>query len=205
MAQSYSHTPRRSRASKRRSRRILIGVAVVLLAVVGVLWLYSSLCDRWKRKQYPLRYETLVCEAAANYRIPEAVLYAVMRTESSFSADAVSPAGAVGLMQITPDTYNWLSSHSKAPPEGDLTDPAVNIAYGAYYLSILYDEFGDWRLTWAAYNAGPNRVRNWITTDPTLQHIPIAETETYVTRVSRSMQIYESLYFSTETNGKEVA
>lgn len=186
--------------SRRRRRRsflpILLTVTVVLLCVVGALWLYSFLCDRWERMQYPLHYEALVEDAAQTYGVPAPVLYAVIRCESSFTPTAVSHAGAVGLMQIMPSTYDWLRTRPGAPPEGELTEPGVNIAYGAFLLSILYDEFGDWRITWAAYNAGINRVRSWLREDPELQTIPIAETATYVTRVSHALQMYESLYFN---------
>lgn len=179
--------------------KILLIVTLVLLCTVGALWLYRFLCDRWERAQYPLYYEEAVEAAAQSYNVPKSVIYAVIRCESSFVSTAVSHAGAVGLMQIMPSTYDWLRTRPNAPPEGELTDPEVNIAYGTFLLSILYEEFGDWRMTWAAYNAGLHRVRTWLSEDPTLQSIPIAETETYVTRVARARQMYESLYFQEST------
>ena len=108
----------------------------------------------------------------------------------------------MGLCQIMPDTFLWLTDevlfeHFEA---GMLYDPETNIRYGTYYLSRLYDQFGDWSLAFAAYNAGPGRVEEWLA-DPDLvdgegglRKIPYKETRNYVKKMNRAWERYEKLY-----------
>lgn len=109
--------------------------------------------------------------AARRHGVPEALLHAVIRVESNFNPRAVSPRGAIGLMQLMPATARWLGVN-------DAFDPVANIDAGARYLRHLLDEFDhDLHLTIAAYNAGPTTVKRW-------GGIPrFAETEQYVPRV----------------------
>lgn len=147
-----------------------------------------------ERRTYPIRYETEVSRYAEMYAVPHSVVYAVMKVESGFDPQAVSHAGACGLMQLTADTFDWIQT--KIGEDGDdIFDPETNIRYGVYYLSYLYGRFGDWNTAVIAYNAGPNRVAGWIAEHGTLTVIPFAETREYVLRVSLARQKYEKLYF----------
>ena len=132
--------------------------------------------------------------------LPAGLALAVMRQESSFDPAIESPAGADGLMQLMPATARTLSA-GKLPP-GSLFQPAVNIALGTRYLSELLGTFdGTVALAVAAYNAGPNRVRQWLQqngtpTDETamidwIELIPFSETRNYVQRVLESQTIYQ--------------
>jgi soluble lytic murein transglycosylase-like protein len=112
--------------------------------------------------------------AAKNNGIDALLLTAVVKTESRFDPSAVSPRGAVGLMQVRPD-----QGEQEDPQK--LLDPAHNLERGASYLRSMLDQFGgDLRLALAAYNAGPNAVRRFGGTPP------YAETEAFVTRVLSS-------------------
>ena len=153
-----------------------------------------------QRASHPLAYPELVDKAAADYDVPRAVIYAVMRTESGFSADAVSRAGARGLMQLMPATYEWLCAlrgQDYAPDA--LFDPAVNIDAGVYLLAYLYRQLSDWEAVYAAYNAGIGRVKGWLS-DPAyakdghLSEIPIAETAEYVKRCRTARYHYIHLW-----------
>lgn len=89
---------------------------------------------------------------AEEYAVPEEVIYAVMSVESNFKSDAQSSKGAIGLMQITPDTFTWLCSKNNASDTNPelLYNPETNIRYGTYFLSLLYSEFGVWDTAFAA-------------------------------------------------------
>jgi soluble lytic murein transglycosylase-like protein len=116
------------------------------------------------------RHLTDIAAAADRAGIDAQVLAALVWAESSFDAEAVSPAGAVGLAQLMPGTADALGV--------DPTDPAANLHGGARYLAEQLDRFGDLELALAAYNAGPSRVA-------AADGVPaIAETVTYVQRVS---------------------
>lgn len=178
-------------------------VIVLILAIAAgfaTLWMFVQ--DKILERTHPLPYQEFVSQYATEYAVPQEVIYAVMSVESSFKSDAVSAKGALGLMQITPDTFTWLCSKSgdeNTNPEL-LYNPETNIRYGTYFLSLLYTEFGVWDTVFAAYNAGRGRVNEWLK-DPAhnsngkLVDIPYPETASYVQKVEKSMLVYKKLYF----------
>ncbi|MBK6880339.1 MAG: lytic transglycosylase domain-containing protein [Elusimicrobia bacterium] len=116
-------------------------------------------------------------------------IMALVRVESSFARSARSPRGAVGLMQIMPETgYDMARRLGLAPDKMDLEDPETNIRLGVYYLSVLRNEFGDDRVALlAAYNAGPKNAREWLKSGPlTVEKIPFPETRALIERVNRT-------------------
>jgi soluble lytic murein transglycosylase len=133
-----------------------------------------------------------------------ALVHALIRQESNFAADAVSRAGARGLMQLMPSTAKWIAGKSNLPYSEPLLtiDPKYNLAVGQAYLSGVLDSFsGSYVLSLAAYNAGPGRVRQWIREfgdprDPNadvidwIEQIPFNETRNYVQRVLENLQVY---------------
>lgn len=143
---------------------------------------------------YPRRFREEVTYASEEFGVPAGVIYAVIRTESGFDPAARSRAGAVGLMQLLPATFAELTAMTgENIPLSSLADPLVNIRYGTMYLSFLYREFGEWRLAYMAYNAGPGIVRKWITEGRT-DAAPYPETEKYLARVSYAAGEYKRLY-----------
>jgi len=132
------------------------------------------------------------------------LLFAIMRQESAFERDAVSPVGARGLMQLMPATANFIASRIQLPFSADrlTADGNYNVLLGRTYLETLIDDFGgSYALAIAAYNAGPSRVRLWLHDygDPRggkidmvdwIEMIPINETRNYVQRVLENLQIY---------------
>lgn len=180
----------------------IITVAIIAVICCFAFFAYNHFVNRYETAVYPRQYQEEVSRAAAEFSVPEYIIYAVIRTESSFKADAVSSKDAVGLMQVTPDTFNWLLSKSGEKLTSDkLYDPMINISYGTRFLSMLYEEFGDWKTVYAGYNAGMNRVRKWLL-DPELSNgkelleIPFKETLQYVERVAEAAEIYKRLYYS---------
>lgn len=185
------------KSALKRSLTVLMIAGLSLLA--GVI--YSTVLDRLDRRSYPLKFSEYVNTCSEEYGVPHAVIYAVIRTESSFDATAVSHAGAIGLMQIMPDTFEWLQTHLHDEYEtGMLYDPETNIRYGTYLLSYLYTQFGRWDTVFAAYNAGIGRVRGWLADETysdengNLVTIPIKETRDYVNRVRHAEEKYTELY-----------
>ncbi len=181
----------------------VIVTCIVALAILAIASFYAV--DKIREYLYPREYESYVTKYAAEYNVPEALIYAVILAESDFDANAKSHAGAVGLMQLMPDTLSWLSRLlGESAPTGDITDPETNIKYGTYYLRHLMDRFGSWQTALAAYNAGHGRVTNWLSdsryTDDgkTLKNIPLDETRNYVNRVADNYEQYKKIYYNGE-------
>jgi len=134
-----------------------------------------------------------------------------MRQESSFNPTIVSGAGAVGLMQLMPETARRTAAKNGIPygGVGDLDNPQTNMALGSAYITGLIQNFGNCLpLAIAAYNAGPTNVANWLAGngDPEMgsaaggadmidwvEEIPFSETRNYVQRVTESIVIYRAL------------
>ncbi|HJU37403.1 MAG TPA: lytic transglycosylase domain-containing protein [Gaiellaceae bacterium] len=150
----------------------------------------------YARLWYPLRYSTNVRVYANENRIDPALLAAVIEAESKFNPNAQSHAGAVGLMQLTPSTAQGIAAATGGSRfrVSDLTDPDINIRYGAWYLRHLLDRYQEnERLALAAYNAGEDNVDRW-----EREHVGIQfdETRDYVDKVERLKKIYRSAYAS---------
>lgn len=132
---------------------------------------------------------------AARYRLDPALLAAVIEQESSFDANARSSAGAVGLMQLTPQTAKGIAIRTGGSSFtlSDLTNPEINVRYGAWYLRHLLDRYHDERTALAAYNAGQRNVDRWLA-----RHVDVQfpETRAYVERVERLKEIYRRAYAS---------
>jgi soluble lytic murein transglycosylase len=152
---------------------------------------------------YPLGNPLWINRYAESRNLDPALLCAVILEESRFDPQALSVAGARGLMQIMPATGKDIAKSLKVRPfdEQKLYDPELNIRFGSSYLARLLEEFGGKTyLAVAAYNAGPRAVRDWLARFPGLpedefvERIPYAETRNYVVRVLTSRQVYKSLY-----------
>jgi len=180
-------------------RTIAIVIILILAALIG--FLYLGVEEKVLESTHPTEYKELVEKYSEMYSVPKEIVYAVIKTESSFKSDAVSNKGAIGLMQITPDTYAWLcTKESFENNSADmLYNPEINIKAGTLFLSLLYTEFGIWENVYAAYNAGRTRVAGWLEIDEyndngRLVNIPYAETASYVEKVSKAAEIYTQLY-----------
>ncbi|UHD47708.1 lytic transglycosylase domain-containing protein [Aureimonas altamirensis] len=119
-----------------------------------------------------------IAEASRRFAIPESWIRAVLRAESAGDMRAVSPAGAIGLMQIMPDT--WAELRLRYGFGGDPFDPRDNILAGAAYLREMLDRYGNLGAMLAAYNAGPARYDAYLATGHSLP----AETRTYVAKLA---------------------
>jgi peptidoglycan lytic transglycosylase len=174
--------------------RRLLGMTVLGFGIVAtVALLQGSKPGWWERLWYPLEYEQIVRGHAANYRLDPALLAAVIYQESKFKADARSGSGAIGLMQLLPDTAKGIALHtggSRFELE-DLYDPEINVRYGAWYLRHLVRKYADERTALAAYNAGQDNVDRWRAAGKGVQ---FSETRHYVDRVEELKRIYRRAY-----------
>ena len=126
-----------------------------------------------------------VSEASRRFGIPEAWIYAVMRTESAGRISAVSSAGAMGLMQLMPGT--WARQRARFGLGSDPFNPRDNIMAGTSYLREMYDRYGAYGML-AAYNAGPGRYGDW---RDRRRPLP-AETRAYIARIAPMLQTERS-------------
>lgn len=174
---------------------------VILLVVLAVLAAAAAGGYLLIKARYPMNYQKEIWAAAEKYDLDPYLVCAVVWTESRFQPDSVSSAGAVGLMQIMPDTAEWIAGKMKESIDpADLTDPETNIELGCWYLSFLSERFHHKDEIAAAYNAGHNRVNQWLSDGDLSQNgkelddIPFEETKNYVARVNTAYEIYKMLY-----------
>jgi len=145
---------------------------------------------------YPLAYSEEVAKNATASQVPESLIYAIMRTESNYAPGALSPVGAVGLMQIMPSTAETISKGASAR----LTSPELNIRLGAKHIRDLLASYQNVALAAAAYNAGAGNVKKWqqglagLPQDEFVESIPFRETREYVKKVVTAMELYQRLY-----------
>lgn len=203
-----THARRRRRKGKGHG---CLGFGIVFLllaaAIISILLLTTDVFNAPKNKVlsliYQRRYTAEVEAAAKEFDLDESLIYAVIRTESGFDEDVESHAGAIGLMQLMPETFTWLQEHKDGQviyTDDALKVPEVNIRYGSYYLSYLTELYGDTSTALAAYNAGTTNVDEWLknpdysSDGKTLSEIPYSETKSYVKKVTHAQDRYRTIY-----------
>lgn len=151
---------------------------------------------------FPLKYQDSVETYADAYGLDKNFVNGVIFSESHFEPDAVSSAGAMGLMQVTAETGQWAAKQIGMDQAAlDLTDPDTNIRIGCWYLSWLLTKFDGVKETaLAGYNAGHGNVARWLDDAKmsqdgiTLDEIPYGETKSYVKKVQLAERIYGYVY-----------
>lgn len=185
---------------KRKKGRIFLGIVAFL--AIAVLCLYFSK-DALLKKVYPLPYYEIVMTEAEKNGLNPALVYGVIRAESGFDPNAVSHADARGLMQMTPQTFEWVQTmipDSEHLTAEDLFDPEVNIQFGCELLSLLLSHYENESTAICAYNAGMGNVTSWLenpeysSDGTTLSVIPFGETQEYLKRVIANRDMYLRLY-----------
>ena len=191
-------------------RRLLFAVVLLVLAgvVVGVgVWIVgarSAGAGSWyDRARYPLQYDDAIRTSSRHNDLDPALVAAIIYAESRFDAGARSEHGAVGLMQVLPETAEQIAGETGGVDfeTGDLADPEVNVRYGTYYLRTVLDQFdGDVVAAVAAYNAGAGAVQEWVDQahaaghDLRIRDIPYPETRAYVRSVLAARAAYRHAY-----------
>jgi soluble lytic murein transglycosylase len=175
--------------------RLVVGLTAIAVLAVAFGAIHYTQPGWYERLWYPLRYEEIVRGHARNYGLDPALLAAVIYQESKFNADARSKRGAIGLMQLLPDTARGIAKRTGGSRFriSDLSNPELNVRYGAWYLRHLLDKYGSTRLALAAYNAGQRNVDEWHARGVGIQ---FAETRRFVERVAKLERIYRHAYSS---------
>jgi peptidoglycan lytic transglycosylase len=193
-----------SRARRRQIlRRRLFLAAGLAITVIAVLSLVHPVDKAVQEIKLPLRHEDIIRQQAAQKDVDASLIAAVIYTESHFR-DQTSVAGAKGLMQLMPDTADYIAHKSGGTrfERTDLATPQINIAYGTWYLRYLLTKYrGNTVLTLAAYNAGEGKVDEWYRAASArgekfkvAEHIPFPETRNYVHRVLTARAEYRRTY-----------
>lgn len=188
---------KKSGAKKKRRRVVLL----LLVIVVGLLFIRSEWLGR---TIYPIYYKDEIKRNAELYKLDPLLIASIIRVESNYKPQAVSPKGAIGIMQLMPDTAEWILSHENF---GSISlddighEPDAGIRIGTWYIRDLLRQFdGNLVVSLAAYNAGPGKVRQWLkdrTWDgqpDSIDHIPYGETRQYVQKVLYYYNKYKEVH-----------
>jgi soluble lytic murein transglycosylase len=177
------------------SSRLVLGVAVIAALAAAFGTIHLTRPAWYDRLWHPFRYQQIVLGHARNYHLDPALLAAVIYQESKFNADAKSDRGAIGLMQLLPDTAKGIAERTGGSKfrVSDLYDPEINVRYGAWYLRHLLDKYGSERTALAAYNAGQANIDAWRARGIGIQ---FDETKEFVGHVESLKRTYRHAYSS---------
>ena len=185
---------------KKKKLGLLLGIGILTFVLLVIISLFAS--KELERRTYKLDYQTLIEKYADQYALDPYLVCAVIHCESGNRPSVRSSAGAVGLMQVMPDTGKWIAEKLGMEDfeENMLENPEINIQMGCWYLNFLDGKFsGNVKHMLAAYNAGHNNVDKWLN-DPALSangqltEIPFPQTDRYVKKVQNAYEKYKTLY-----------
>lgn len=200
----------------RRGLAVLLALCVIGAGIAGLVmwvapWFVVDSGPAWSaRAVYPLEHARAIRSSAHRNHLDPALVAGVIYVESGFDDEALSEAGAIGLMQVLPETARQIARETGGVTfvTADLRDPEVNIRYGCYYLGRACERFGDDTVAViAAYNAGMGAAETWVAEAGgealRVSDIPYAETRAYVRDVLRARRAYRRAY--SERLGLETA
>ena len=184
------------------TKKQIIIVAVILIFCILIAFLNIPM--RIQRIIYKKDYKEYVQKYSQEYNVDENLVYALIKAESNFNANAQSSKGAIGLMQLMETTAQDVCKRtdlniSNNELKDRLLEPEININIGTKYLSILIQKYGNVEIAITAYNAGIGTVDTWIEKDiikfdgSNIENIPYKETNNYVRKILRDYKIYTNL------------
>jgi soluble lytic murein transglycosylase len=202
---AVADAPGAARPRRRRRRLAWLIAAICVLGAVGVAWfqVHQQMPGWYARLWYPLEHEEALRQEAARNGLDPALVAAVIDTESGFAADSRSAEGAVGLMQVQPETARFVAGlpDRPSPSPARIDEADVNIAYGTRFLRYLVDRYGSVDLALVAYNGGPSNLGRWLAEAEAQGRalrvpgdVPFAETRGFVSRVREATPIYRRAY-----------
>jgi soluble lytic murein transglycosylase len=186
-------------------RHVSILLAILLLSV-GFGFAFDAVATAIEKSQYPLNtaYGDEIRRTSEELALPEAVLWAVVHTESAFESNREGEDGSIGLMKLTPEEFHMIQTEllEEEPSPADLLyAPKTNLRAGGAYLSYLYQRYGVWYAVYAAYAVGCDTVDAWMQDEKnvndhgTLISIPDASVAAHVDATVRAQRMYSNLYF----------
>ena len=188
---------RKSKTNNRFKTIVIISVILIIIFLIGGILrnvIYKFL--------YPTRYSEYVYKYSEEYSVDADLVFAIIKAESNFKADAKSSQNAIGLMQMLNPTAEEVANKLRMNynAEETLLNPEDNIRMGVKYFSELYALYGNIELAICAYNAGIGNVNSWIdkglikSDGSDMENVPISETNMYVRKVLKNYRIYKELY-----------
>ena len=182
---------------------ILVIILVVIIVFLGIFK------NKILKIIYPKTYKEIVETYAEQYNVEENLIFAVIKAESNFDADAVSNKGAMGVMQLMEETARDVANKSGIElditnMEQEMLNVDNNINIGTKYLSTLLERYGNKEVALAAYNAGIGNVNNWIEKGiikedgSDIENVPYKETNMYIRKILRDYEIYKNLWTNDE-------
>lgn len=175
------------------------------LKVIGVVFftliIFAGISCAWICAAYPQKYYKDVARTCETYGLDKSIIFAIIKAESGFNKNAVSKAGAIGLMQLMPTTAESIAKEAGIEnfDEQMLYDSKINIMLGVCYYKKMLERFKDHSTALAAYNAGEGNVRAWLKDKKyscdgvTLHTIPFKETDKYVEKVNSNQKVYKRI------------
>ena len=193
---------KRRKTNKNKKKIILVLAFVVCSFIIFQIFNQNENENQYKMAVYPMKYKESVEKYCEQYHVDKYLVYAMIKQESNFNSEAISKADAIGLMQITENTFYWLKAQLKETDTTfqDLFEPDTNIRYGVFFISRLQERFDNQDTVIAAYNAGMNITSKWLEDSnysndgSTLQNIPYGETARHVEIVGKNYNNYVDLY-----------
>lgn len=172
----------------------------ILFVLIIILLYLDNIYFFVVRQFYPLRYEQSIGYYANQFNVDPFLICAIIKAESNFKKNVISNKGAIGLMQLTPKTAEWVCKQIKHKYNyNELFNPDINILIGSWYIKYLINYYNnDIKLAVAAYNGGMANVNKWIKANNAITiepgDIPFKETSHFVKRVFKNYEIYKKLY-----------
>lgn len=186
---------------KKQLKSILFYMVLASLLISVILGIVLGGRALIKKHFYPQKFKAQVEESSVKYNIDKNFIYAVIKVESGFDKKAISSKGAMGLMQITPKTAEYIAKLKGENTEQiDLFNENINIDYGAFYLRYLLDKFKCLESAICAYNAGEGKVKGWLKNKEfsdngiTLKIVPYLETNEYLKKILLTFSKYKKYY-----------
>lgn len=180
---------------------VLIILALILIFAGNTL--YKILNEKYLLKNYPIKYQEYVEKYSLENNVDKFLIYAIIKTESNFDPEAVSNAGARGLMQIMDETFQWIRFRLGDDENTDydiMFDPKQNIRYGCYLIGYLINYFDDTDCAVCAYHAGIGSVDSWLSNTnyskdgKKLDTVPASDTGHYLDKIKKALNNYYTIY-----------
>ena len=176
-----------------KAKKLLTVIIIIAILVIVAIYVNKQMIKTMYKKEY----SEYVSKYSQEYEVDENLIYALIKAESNFNANAVSAKDAQGLMQLMYSTAEDVAKKNGIElTEENILDPEININIGTKYLSTLLKKYDCLEVALAAYNAGSGNVDRWIANGTIkadgsdIENIPFKETNTYVRKIMRDYEIY---------------
>lgn len=173
-----------------------IVITIIMSIYIFVLSVYA-----FYSITYPVKYKDIIAVESIKNNLSMSLIASLINVESHYKKDAVSNAGAKGLMQIMPSTYQYVCELNEIIfDENQIIQPEYNIKIGCLYLKYLYNKFENTQVVLCAYNAGETVVRSWLNNSryssdgKSLFYIPFEETNNYLIKINKNVKYYQKIY-----------